>query len=654
MSSPRPAPRRPFEPLEPLELLAPAKNLEYGIAAFDHGADAVYIGGPAFGARAGAGNSIADIERLATYAHRFDARVLVALNTILTDEEIEEARTLIHQIYDAGADALIVQDMGLLELDLPPIQLHASTQCDIRTPAKARFLQDAGFSQIVLARELTLKQIEAIATQTDVILEFFIHGALCVAFSGQCYISHAHTGRSANRGECSQACRLPYTLQGPQGEIIASDKHLLSMKDNDQSENLRALIDAGITSFKIEGRLKDLSYVKNITAHYRQLLDGILETLPAEYACRRASLGHSTYTFTPRPAKTFNRGATDYFVQGRKTDIGAFDTPKFAGRPIGTVTALGERRFEVALDADEDEGSQETLHNGDGLSYYDADGKLGGLRVNRVDGNTIHPAEATPGLTIGTTLYRNRDQAFERLLEKPSAERRIALRMALTALPENKGLRLTLTDESGLQAFTEYCGPMEPARDPARALEALRSGLGKLGGTNYRLTRPEDLHIAHDTPCFLPAATINALRRDALEALDAARRNAWKRPPRARTIQPPVPYPENELSYLANVLNRHARAFYTRHGVTLIDAAYEAGEENGEVSLMITKHCLRYSYNLCPKQVKGIRPEPMTLINGKERLTLRFDCKPCEMHVIGQRKTPRVIRIQPTPADKTP
>ena len=658
MSSPRPASRRP------LELLAPAKNSDYGIAAIDHGADAVYIGGPAFGARAGAGNSVADIERLAAYAHRFDARVLVALNTILTDEELEEAGRLVWQCYEAGADALIVQDMGLLEIDLPPIQLHASTQCDIRTPAKARFLQDAGFSQIVLARELTLGQIEAIAAQTDAVLEFFIHGALCVAFSGQCYISQAHTGRSANRGECSQACRLPYTLQDAQGNTIASDKHLLSVKDNDQSENLRALIDAGITSFKIEGRLKDLSYVKNITAHYRQLLDGILETLPAEAACHRASLGHSHYTFTPRPAKTFNRGATDYFVQGRKADIGAFDTPKFAGLPIGTVTALGERCFEVALDADEDEGSQETLNNGDGLSYYDADGKLGGLRVNRVDGNTVYPAEATPGPGIGTKLYRNRDQAFERLLEKPSAERHIPITMTLRRIEaENEegsssaGLRLTLTDERGRQGCAEYRQPTEPARDTTRALESLRSGLSRLGGSLFRLRSPEDLKIELDPPCFLPASAINALRREAIEALETTHREAWQRPPRRAALQPPAPYPENELSYLGNVLNRRARDFYTRHGVQIIAAAFEAGEAataTGEISLMITKHCLRYSYNLCPKQVKGIRPEPMTLINGKERLTLRFDCKPCEMHVIGQRKSPRVFRIHPTPADKTP
>ncbi|KYC29369.1 putative peptidase [Sterolibacterium denitrificans] len=628
-----------------LELLAPAKNLEYGIAAIDHGADAVYIGGPAFGARHGAGNGVAEIARLTRYAHRFDARVLVALNTILTDDELSEAERLIHELHAAEVDALIIQDMGLLELDLPPIQLHASTQCDIRTSAKARFLQDVGFSQMVLARELNLQQIRAIAAQTEAVLEFFIHGALCVAYSGQCYISHAHTGRSANRGECSQACRLPYTLQGPDGTLIAQDKHLLSMKDNDQSANLRALIEAGIRSFKIEGRLKDLSYVKNITAHYRQLLDGILDELPADAGYRRASSGRSTYTFTPRPAKTFNRGATDYFLQGRQADIGAFDSPKFAGPAIGQVTAVGERHFDVALPHDAEEGSQEELHNGDGLSYYTADGVLAGLRVNRVDGARVHVAEAIDRLAVGTTLYRNRDQAFERLLAGHSAERRIAVRMRLEQ--NAAGLRLTLADETGISGSATLEHALTPAREAGTALAALRKGLSKLGETIYRLRDATDLHIDLATPCFLPAASINTLRRTAAADLDQARAAAWQRPPRAPEISPPPVYPERELSYLGNVLNARARDFYARHGVAVIAKAYESNREQGEVSLMITKHCLRYSYNLCPKQVKGIRPEPMTLIQGRDRLTLRFDCKPCEMHVIGPSRQPDNARSIP-------
>ncbi|MBV2234545.1 MAG: U32 family peptidase [Sterolibacterium sp.] len=623
------------DPRRSLELLAPAKNLEYGMAAIDHGADAVYIGGPAFGARYGAGNSVAEIAQLARYAHRFDARVLVALNTLLTDEELSEAESLIHELYAAEVDALIIQDMGLLRLDLPPIQLHASTQCDIRTPAKARFLQEVGFSQMVLARELNLSQIATIATQTEAVLEFFIHGALCVAFSGQCYISHAHTGRSANRGECSQACRLPYTLQGPDGAVIAENKHLLSMKDNDQSKNLRALVDAGIRSFKIEGRLKDLSYLKNITAHYRQLLDDILNQLPAEQGWRRTSSGHSRYTFTPRPSKTFNRGSTDYFVQGRLTDIGAFDSPKFAGPAIGTVTAVAERHFDVALLQDEDEGSQETLHNGDGLSYYTAAGVLAGVRANRVDGARVHVNDALDDLTVGATLYRNRDQAFERLLAGPSATRKIAVQMWLEQVGAH--LRLTLLDSSAaaLSASVSCDQPLQAAHDADQALASLRKGLSKLGETAYTLRSPADLHIQLTSPGFLPAASINNLRRAAVAALDAARQQAWQRLPRAQASQPPAKYPQTSLSYLGNVLNEQARQFYLEHGVTDIAPAYESNQELGAASLMITKHCLRYSFNLCPKQVKGIRPEPMRLQQGKDTLILRFDCKACEMHVIG-------------------
>ncbi|MDK9716097.1 MAG: U32 family peptidase [Sulfuritalea sp.] len=633
-----------------LELLAPAKNADFGIEAITHGADAVYIGGPAFGARANAGNGIADIERLAAHARRFHAKVFVTLNTILRDDELEEARRLAWQFYEAGADALIVQDMGLLELDLPPIQLHASTQTDIRTPEKARFLQDVGFSQIVLARELTLQEIAKIdeglrvgADGTPATLEFFVHGALCVAYSGQCYISHAHTGRSANRGECSQACRLPYTLEDEAGRIVAHDKHLLSMKDNDQSANLRALIEAGIRSFKIEGRLKDLSYVKNITAHYRTLLDEFLDASPGY---RRASSGRCSYTFTPRPEKTFNRGATDYFVNERKADIGAFDTPKFSGELIGEVSRIGSDWFEAETSA--------PLHNGDGLSYYDSHRELVGLRVNRADGARLFPNEMPDDLAVGTALYRNRDQEFERALEKKSAERRIGLHLQLSETPD--GFALTLTDEDGITASAALPHAHEVSKNADRALAGLRENLGKLGSTIFTAS---EVSLDLSQPWFLPASAVNGLRRDAIAALEAARAAACERLPRRIAVGCPqsgIPatqggaaptYPENELSYLANVLNSAARAFYAKHGVSVIAEAYETDSEKGEVSLMITRHCLRYSYNLCPKEVKGLRPDPMTLVNGKEKLTLRFDCKKCEMHVIGKLKKGRQISITP-------
>lgn len=623
--------------LNRLELLAPAKNAVFGMEAIIHGADAVYIGGPAFGARANAGNTVTDINQLATFAHRFNARVLVALNTILKDEELEEARRLVWQFYDAGADALIVQDMGLLELDLPPIQLHASTQTDIRTVEKARFLEDVGFSQLVLARELSLEQIRRISAATSATLEFFVHGALCVSYSGQCNISHAQTGRSANRGDCSQACRLPYSLADQDGAIIAEDKHLLSLKDNNQSDNLRALIDAGIRSFKIEGRLKDLSYVKNITAHYRQQLDHILEDMPGY---RRGSSGRSTFLFTPQPEKTFNRGATDYFLNARSADIGAFDSPKFVGERIGEVTRLGRGSIEIDCRME--------LHNGDGIAYFNEANELAGMRINVAErtesGYRLSPTLVDghlPGdLQAGTTLYRNRDQDFERILEKPSAKRRIAVALRFQATDD--GLSLHITDEEGVGAVASVEHAREAAQNPERALDTLRENLGKLGNTIYRA---ETIELDLDTPLFVPASVANALRRSAVEALDAARVAACQRPPRKSPVERPVPYPDDSLSYLGNVFNEKARAFYARHGVQVIEPAYECHMEKGDVSLMITKHCLRYSFNLCPKQVKGIRPDPLILMNGKEKLTLRFDCKPCEMHVIGRLRKDRTISL---------
>lgn len=623
----------------PLELLAPAKNADFGMEAIVHGADAVYIGGPAFGARSNAGNSIADIGRLSEFAHRYNARVLVALNTILKDEELEGARRIAWECYEAGADALIVQDMGLLELDLPPIQLHASTQTDIRSVQKASFLQDVGFSQIVLARELALKDIRKIADQTSVALEFFVHGALCVSYSGLCNISHAHTGRSANRGECSQACRLPYSLEDQNGQVLATDKHLLSMKDNDQSANLLALAQAGVTSFKIEGRLKDLSYVKNITAHYRTLLDGIMAEHP-EFT--RSSTGRSTFFFTPQPEKTFNRGATDYFVNSRQGDIGAFDTPAFAGPAIGAVVRLGKGWFDVEMAK-----SAEALHNGDGLSYFDAEQELVGLRINTAEkiGKAWRctPNEVPADLAVGTNIHRNRDQEFERALEKKSAERRIPVHLRFEETPT--GFALTLSDGAGVAVAAELQHGKEAAQNSERALATIRDNLTKLGNTLYVAEGVEGVDLALSQPWFLPAGALNGLRREAVKKLDAARAAAYQRPPRAEAAEPPAIYPESELSYLGNVYNQKAREFYTKHGVELIASAYECNEEKGAVSLMITKHCLRYSFNLCPKEVKGIRPDPMTLVNGGEKLTLKFDCKKCEMHVIGKLKKHRSIQI---------
>ncbi|QNM97028.1 peptidase U32 family protein [Chitinimonas koreensis] len=630
-----------------LELLAPAKTVEIGREAILHGADAVYIGGPSFGARHNACNEVSEIAGLVRFAHRYHARIFVTLNTILHDAELEPARQLVHLLYDAGVDALIVQDMGLMELDLPPIQLHASTQCDIRTPDKARFLAESGFSQIVLARELTLDKIRAVraAVPADTTLEFFIHGALCVAYSGQCYISHADNGRSANRGDCSQSCRLPYTLTDAQGGVVAFEKHLLSMKDNDQSANLEALVDAGIRSFKIEGRYKDMGYVKNITAHYRLLLDALLEARPD---LARASSGSTEIFFTPDVDKNFHRGHTDYFVTGRKADIGAFDSPKFVGVPLGTVTRLGPDWFELA--------TAETLANGDGLNYMKKREVMGLLaNVAQRVGETVdddgaalgvwrvwpnEPMAALAGLKPGLGMNRNRDHAWEQALLRQSAERRIGVWARLE--DDAEGLVLTLTDEDGIAVTVRQPLALEPAQHADKMAATLRDKLAALGNTPFRAV---DVVLATRQTWFAPVSVLNGLRRAAAEQLEAARLAAWQRLPRKAETQPPAPYPETSLSYLANVYNEAARAFYTRHGVQLIAAAYEAHEEAGEVSLMITKHCLRFSYNLCPKQAKGVKgvqgqvkAEPMTLRTGNETYTLRFDCKPCEMHVVGAMK----------------
>lgn len=646
-----------------LELLAPARDVEIGRQAILHGADAVYLGGPVFGARANAANSVADIARLVEFAQHYHARIFTTINTILHDAELEEARKLVWQLYDAGVDALIIQDMGLLEMDLPPIQLHASTQCDIRTVEKAKFLADSGFSQLVLARELTVEEITAVhaAVGNSATIEYFIHGALCVAFSGQCYISHAETGRSANRGDCSQACRLPYTLTDQSGAVVAFDKHLLSMKDNNQSGNLEHLIDAGVRSFKIEGRYKDMAYVKNITAHYRILLDEIMEQR-GEFT--RASSGTTRHYFRPDPDRNFHRGSTDYFASGRKIDIGAFDSPKFIGQPVGHVVAVNEKSIDIQ--------TSDELNNGDGLNFM-RKREVVGLHVNRAEklqskgeGQAVYrvfpkdPVNSYGGLKAGLPMHRNRDHAWDMALTKESAERKIGLWLTLTEWMEGdvlKGLQLSLTDEDGIAATAQAEMRLEMARQADTAVESIKTHLGKLGGTDYSAL---GLNVHLSQSWFVPASILNGMRRDAIEALNAARVAAWQRPPRKAPVQPYVEYPEKSLSFLANVYNDKAREFYKKHGVQMIAAAYEAHEEAGEVPVMITKHCLRFSFNLCPKQAKGVKgvqgqvkAEPMVLVNGDQKYTLKFDCKPCEMHIIGKMRKdifnsppPSVVPIQ--------
>lgn len=612
-----------------LELLAPAKNADFGIEAIRHGADAVYIGGPAFGARTAAGNCIEDISRLVAFAHKYHAQVFVALNTILTDKELPQAEKLIWNMYHAGVDALIVQDMGILGLNLPPIALHSSTQMDNREPAKIAFLEQVGFTQAVLARELSLEQIKNIAASTSMQLEYFIHGALCVSYSGQCYISHAFTGRSANKGSCSQMCRLPCNLKTRQGDILAENQHLLSLKDNNQTDNLEALIDAGIRSFKIEGRLKDLNYVKNVTAHYRQKLDEILTRRPEFYP---SSHGKCEYTFEPDPDKSFNRGKTDYFVNGRTNQISDFKTPKYLGESAGKLVAIG--RDYIELD------STLSFNNGDGLCYFadgflkakNSDDKLQGIRVNRADGKKLYVTIVPKDLKKGMEFYRNWHKSFEDLLAKDSAKRQIDLNMVLA--DTSSGLSLTIQDSYGHSATVNCQCDKTLANDHHKTHATMVKQLSKLGNTDFTANR---ISIETQSMWFVPASTVNGLRRDGIKAIETARLHGYQRP-QVGSIDDKAQYPHQYLSYLSNVTNSQAKSFYQQHGVIEIADAFEKNTLKQDVPLMITKHCLRYSFNLCPKQVEGIKPEPLILEVGADTLKLVFDCQKCEMLVVGANK----------------
>lgn len=599
-----------------IELLSPAKDLDCGIEAIKHGADAVYIGAPKFGARAAAGNSIEDIKKLCEYAHFYQAHIYVALNTILTDKELDEAEKMIWQIYEAGADALIVQDMGITQLHLPPIALHASTQTDNRTVEKVKFLEEAGFKQVVLARELSLQEITTIAQQTTVPLEVFVHGALCVSFSGQCYLSAAMCGRSANRGECAQYCRLPYTLIDANGAVIASNKHLLSLKDLNLSDNLESLMDAGVSSFKIEGRLKDVAYVKNITAYYRKKID---EILARRDEFRRPSFGNSTYFFEPVPEKSFNRGFTTYFLNGRNKDITAFDSPKSLGEIIGKVKDIKGKVIAVS--------GHKQLNNGDGLAFFNKQGELEGFRVNRADANKIQPFEM-PEIAVNTLLYRNFDAKFEQQMAKPSAERHLAVNIIFG--DNSFGFTLCMEDESGARVMITRPFKKEKARKNQQ--DNIKTQLSKLGNTPFE-TKNIDIEMKEDW--FVPSSVLTDMRQQATEKLILSHRIRYQQD-NVKFKQPskPVPFIQQKLTYLGNVANMKAESFYRKHEVAEITKAFELQQEKN-VPLMFTKHCLRYSMGWCPLHGESKSPfkEPYFLIYKDKRLRLHFDCKNCEMQV---------------------
>lgn len=606
-----------------IELLAPAKNLECGRVAIDHGADAVYVGSPRFGARKAAANSVEDIAALADYAHLFGARVHVALNTILSDAEVAEARRLAWALHGAGADVLIVQDAALLRGSMPPMELHASTQCDNRTAAKVRFWQDVGLRQVVLARELSVDEIADIARQTTVRLEAFVHGALCVSYSGRCYMSLACGGRSANRGECAQPCRLEYDLTAADGSRLCRRAHLLSLRDNNQSANLERLIDAGVSSFKIEGRLKDADYVANVTLHYRQLLDAILGRRPG---LRRLSSGAVSPGFAPDPAKSFNRGFTGYFADGRTPDIWQPRTSKSVGEPLGEVVSVGRGGVFVKTRAD--------VSNGDGLCLFTPRG-LVGFKVDtarrRADGLVVVDAQNAPRLTTGDVIFRNHDAAFADALRHDKTMRKIALSMRLDWA--DGVLSLRLADSDGVETVAERDVETDAARSPEASCSMLVAALSKTGGTPFAAGRVEVSDAAAGR--FVSAAVANALRREAFAAHAAARVAHFRPADVPREEVPDAKFPEANIGAEGNVVNSEARAFFESHGARVAEWGHERCGVGRGARLMTMRHCLLFSLGKCLRrhpECAALLPLTLTSSDGK-RFEARPDCQNCQMEI---------------------
>ena len=605
-----------------IELLSPARNLECGIEAIKHGADAVYIGAGRFGARQAAGNSVDDIAQLARFAHFYGAKVYVTVNTILKDSELADAEKLIWQLYEAGADALLVQDMAVLRMNLPPIALHASTQCDVRSVDKVRFLAGCGFTRVVLARELSLDEIRAIHEACpDVELECFVHGALCVSYSGQCYASQYCFGRSANRGECAQFCRLKFDLVDSDDNVIIKGKHLLSLRDMNRMESLEEMMDAGVCSFKIEGRLKETSYVKNVTAAYSDAIGKILERRNDYH---KASSGHSEYMFTPDVSKSFNRGFTDYFLHGRRADIWSPNTPKSKGELMGQVRIAGRGFITVT--------GNKPFHNGDGLCYIGQDGELKGYRVNRVENGRIFlylESGEMPSVAAGTDVYRNFDQEFEKALAKESAVRRISTDILFEETAT--GYRVSMTDEDGNTASVEQEWKKENARTPQQG--NIRTQLTKLGATRFEA---QTVDIKLDGDRFIPSSLLSDMRRQVTGQLEAVRMDSYVRPAKGVARGVKVEYPVRELTYLGNVMNAVARTFYTDHGVQRVDDAFEKTAPDS-AAVMFCRHCIKNSMGLCTKNRmvdKQLR-EPLFLVSQDgRRFRLRFDCAHCQMEVL--------------------
>ncbi len=603
-----------------IELLAPAKNLSCGIAAVNHGADAVYIGGPSFSARSAAANSLKDIEKLVHHAHIFGVKVYVALNTVFDDQELPRAVSLCHSLYEVGVDALITQDTGLLESDLPPIALHSSTQMNNRDPERVKFWEDVGFEQVVLARELSLEQIREVSKRSSVLLEFFVHGALCVSYSGQCYISEVMAGRSANRGECAQFCRHKFDLKDSTGKVLEKDKYLLSLKDLDLSAHLESLIDAGISSLKIEGRLKDENYVKNVTAFYRTALDKIIERR-TDLTC--ASSGSCQFAFEPDPAKSFNRGKTDYFIEKKRNIVGDVQSPKSKGKYIGCITRVDKKSFVVDTD--------EKIANGDGLCFFNKHGALVGIRINRADANVLFPKDdvSTLGLRMGMELYRNSDVSFTKELSRSEQCRTIAVELVLAEV--EGGLSLTIQDTDGVESTVTLSVVGEEAKNPEVVKAVAEKQLKKCGGTIFGV---ESVLVNLSSSQFYPAAIFNEIRRKGFLHHEEVRAESFTSKPSAPRVDRGK-WPVTDVTYLDNICNTKALDFYKKHGVVRTTAAFEKAKKVTDAALMTTKYCIKAQLGSCPK-MKGSKKGmegPLLLSDNTGEYCLSFDCSKCEMQL---------------------
>jgi collagenase-like PrtC family protease len=603
-----------------VEILAPAKDLIHGIAAINSGADAVYVGAPQFGARSNATNSIEDVAALVQYAHLYNVPVFVVMNTILYDNELETCRQMIWKLYDIGVDALIIQDMAIMEMDLPPIILHASTQANNRDADKMKFLADAGIKRVVLARELNLHQIKEISNATDVELEFFVTGALCVSFSGNCYMSVANGERSANRGSCAQNCRLPYNLIDGHGETLIKSTHLLSIKDFDVSNEIPNLVEAGVCSFKIEGRLKDIVYVKNNVSYLRQKLDAFLVEND-NYT--KASSGKCTYTFDSALNRTFNRGYTDYFVNERHNTIGSWESPKSKGQYIGKLIKTVGNGYEIE--------NGHVLNNGDGLCYINENNEADGIYVNKVENGLAYP-NVLKEVKEGTFIYRNNDAAFIKIVEREdSAIRKISTSLLL--FENETGFELLATDEDGNVSTVELVHPKEQTKNNQSIEENIKAQLAKTGFTPYTA---DEITVQFSDNWFLPISKINEMRRTVYEQLSEIRLKNYKREER-KIEKTSHPYPVEKLDFMYNVSNKLARKFYERHGVTEIEKAFELQWDPGKSRVMTTKYCIKYELAKCPKYHKDTMEtklkEPLVLKQGELEYKLKFNCKPCEMEI---------------------